>query len=104
MLIEIMGQSLGSILHHPNVIQTIDMIIEHGRFYEVMEYCPLDLFQFIKYGQYGFVEAKSCFRQLVEGVAYLHSLGIAHRDLKPENICLGEDARLKIIGKSILKL
>ena len=36
---------------------------------------------------------KTClqlFKQLVDAVAYIHSLGIIHRDLKPENILLVE--------------
>tara|TARA_B100000795_G_C22542633_1_gene339427 strand:+ start:78 stop:278 length:201 start_codon:yes stop_codon:yes gene_type:complete len=28
------------------------------------------------------------FRQIVCGVAFCHSLGVAHRDLKPENILI----------------
>ncbi|KAK9814047.1 hypothetical protein WJX73_010381 [Symbiochloris irregularis] len=30
--------------------------------------------------------ARDVFREIAEGVAHLHSLGISHRDLKPENI------------------
>jgi len=32
------------------------------------------------------LEAKHVFRQLLEGVTYMHSKGVIHRDLKPENI------------------
>ena len=33
-------------------------------------------------------ESRTFFRQIVSGVAYLHSLGYAHRDLKPVRIFL----------------
>jgi serine/threonine-protein kinase CHEK1 len=36
------------------------------------------------------------FLQLVSGVSFVHSKGIAHRDLKPENILLSESGNLKI--------
>jgi serine/threonine protein kinase len=32
--------------------------------------------------------AKSYFKQLVDGLKFLHSLGIVHRDIKAENIIL----------------
>jgi serine/threonine protein kinase len=32
------------------------------------------------------IEAKFVFRQLLEGIAYMHSRNVIHRDLKPENI------------------
>jgi serine/threonine protein kinase len=33
-------------------------------------------------------EVRHIFRQIVCGVAFCHSLGVAHRDLKPENILI----------------
>ncbi len=36
------------------------------------------------------------FLQLVSGVSFMHSKGIAHRDLKPENILLSDSGNLKI--------
>jgi hypothetical protein len=35
---------IGSTLHHGNIIETMDIIQEHHRWYEVMEYAPYDLF------------------------------------------------------------
>lgn len=40
--------------------------------------------------------AQLYFHQLIAGVSYCHSKGIAHRDLKPENILLSEKGDLKI--------
>ena len=42
-------------------------------------------------------EAKHFFKQMVQGVDYLHSRDILHRDLKPENILVNEDSEIKII-------
>lgn len=36
------------------------------------------------------------FSQLISGVSFMHSKGVAHRDLKPENILLSEHGILKI--------
>ncbi|KAK3335369.1 kinase-like domain-containing protein [Cercophora scortea] len=36
------------------------------------------------------------FLQLISGVSFMHSKGVAHRDLKPENILLSEGGNLKI--------
>lgn len=36
------------------------------------------------------------FLQLISGVSFMHSKGIAHRDLKPENILLNETGDLKL--------
>ncbi|XP_076059541.1 serine/threonine-protein kinase chk-1-like [Oratosquilla oratoria] len=36
------------------------------------------------------------FVQLLEGIEFLHSQGIAHRDLKPDNLLVSEDRVLKI--------
>ena len=35
-------------------------------------------------------EAKEIFKQIVQGVDYIHSKNIAHRDLKPDNILVEE--------------
>lgn len=40
--------------------------------------------------------AQLYFVQLVSGVSFMHSKGVAHRDLKPENILLSSDGSLKL--------
>jgi len=40
--------------------------------------------------------ARTYFQQLIEGLEYLHSKGVAHMDLKLENLLLGADCKLKI--------
>lgn len=41
-------------------------------------------------------EAQRYFNQLLSGVEYLHSRGVAHRDLKPENLLLDDADNIKI--------
>ncbi|XP_068732386.1 serine/threonine-protein kinase Chk1-like [Montipora capricornis] len=41
-------------------------------------------------------QAQRYFRQLIEGVEYLHKQGVTHRDIKPENLLLDSDDNLKI--------
>lgn len=40
--------------------------------------------------------AQGYLKQILSGVEYLHSRGIAHRDLKPENILLDDNDVIKI--------
>lgn len=41
-------------------------------------------------------EVECCFKQILNGVNYLHSQGVAHRDLKPENLFFDTKGHLKI--------
>ncbi|KAF4973843.1 hypothetical protein FZEAL_9189 [Fusarium zealandicum] len=88
---------VGSTLHHGNIIETLDILQEKGRWYEVMEYAPFDLFAIVMTGRMSREEITCCFLQILNGVTYLHSVGLAHRDLKLDNVVVSDKGIMKII-------
>jgi len=66
--------------------------------YLVMDYYNYDLRKLLEKYQLKFnsSEVKYLFRQLAEGVAYLHKNILMHRDLKTENILINTTGHLKI--------
>ncbi|CAK7267631.1 Nitrogen permease reactivator protein [Sporothrix epigloea] len=88
---------IGSSLHHGNIIETLDIIHEKTSWYEVMEYAPYDLFAIVMTGRMTRAEVACCFLQILSGVTYLHSMGLAHRDLKLDNVVVSEHGIMKII-------
>ena len=88
---------ISSLCHHPNIVETFDILRDGSHWYEVMEYCPGgDLFTVIRDGYLDFDDVDICFKELLLGVQYLHQMGIAHRDLKPENLLIDSLGHLKI--------
>lgn len=90
---------ISSSLKHVNIIETLDLLQDaKGDYVEVMEYCSGgDLYTLIiAAGKLEYMEADCFFKQLMRGVNYMHSMGVAHRDLKPENLLLTDRGVLKI--------
>lgn len=88
---------IGSSLHHGNIIETLDIVQEKGKWYDVMEYAPYDLFAIVMTGRQSREEVACCFLQILSGVTYLHSMGLAHRDLKLDNVVVNDRGIMKII-------
>ena len=93
--------SIAKSLHHPNIVETIRLCTHKGKWNHVMEFCEQgDLFSLVnqKYlDQAGHKVDRLClFKQLIQGLNYLHSHGIAHRDVKLENLLITKDSKLKI--------
>jgi len=85
-------------LEHPNVVKLKEVLASRTKIFIVLELVTGgELFdRIVKSGRLEEGPARSYFRQLVSGVAYCHSQGVAHRDLKPENLLLDADGVLKI--------
>lgn len=95
-------------LKHPNVIDMVYYENEKDTLYKgelkkvsyiLMEYAPFgDFFDFVTKHRESLDEklVRTYFRQLINGIEYLHSCRVAHLDLKPENLLLGADFNLKI--------
>lgn len=93
--------SIAKSLHHPNIVETFRLCTDHGRWNHVMEYCSEgDLFSLVQKGHLKGDDRKKdrmcLFKQLIQGVHYLHVNGIAHRDIKLENLLITKDSKLKI--------
>lgn len=84
-------------LDHPNIVRTMSLCTHGGRWNHVMEYCSYgEIFSLVKKNYFEQKDKMCLFKQLLQGVAYLHRNGIAHRDIKLENLLLSEEGHLKI--------
>lgn len=93
---------IASSVHHINIIKTFDLLPLNETspiFCQIMEFPGAgDLFDVLYDCPDGLevAEANCFFKQLMRGVDYLHTIGVAHRDLKPENLLLTSQGCLKI--------
>ena len=86
-------------LNHINIISVYEIFENIDNYYIVMEYCSRgELFNYIvSKHRLNENEAAYFFYQLINGLEYIHSVGISHRDIKPENLLLTNNYILKII-------
>ncbi|KAH3255589.1 hypothetical protein KXW57_009054 [Aspergillus fumigatus] len=93
-------QSLSSSLSHPNILRTIDSLLnDRGELCLVTEYCAAgDLCTLIATAgaTLTLCDINCFFKQIMRAITYLHDRGIAHRDLKPENILLTVHGAVKL--------
>ncbi len=95
-------------LDHKNIVKVTDILEEGGEYFIVMEYVEgRTLNEIIKreVGPIQRARAINLFRQILEGVAYIHSQPkpIIHRDLKPLNILVTSEDIVKITDFGIAK-
>jgi serine/threonine protein kinase len=90
--------SIMKIVRHKYVVGMKEVLASKTKIFIVLELVTGgELFdKIVSEGRFSEEMARFYFRQLVEGVAYCHGLGVCHRDLKPENLLLDEQGNLKI--------
>ncbi|EDX13043.1 GD18919 [Drosophila simulans] len=88
-------------LKHRHVVELVDVLYneEKQKMYLVMKYCVGGLQEMIDYQpdkRMPLFQAHGYFKQLVDGLEYLHSCRVIHKDIKPGNLLLSLDQTLKI--------
>ncbi|CUM63170.1 uncharacterized protein PRCAT00000738001 [Priceomyces carsonii] len=86
------------LISHPNIMGLYDVWENKNDLYLILEYIEGgELFDYlIKKGRLQEFEAVSYFKQIINGIGYLHQFNICHRDLKPENLLLDFNKSIKI--------
>ena len=86
------------LISHPNIMGLYDVWENKNDLYLILEYIEGgELFDYlIKRGRLQEFEAINYFKQIINGINYLHQFNICHRDLKPENLLLDFNKNIKI--------
>ncbi|UCC41137.1 MAG: protein kinase [Candidatus Aminicenantes bacterium] len=92
-------------IRHKNVCQMYDLNKEEGAYYITMEYVSGgNLKSFIRRAKRLDVEtAVSIAKDVCEGLAEAHRLGVVHRDLKPQNIMVDDEGNARIMDFGIAR-
>jgi len=90
---------------HKNVGRMYEFMEEKGMHFITMEYVPgEDLKSFIRRsGQLTIGKSIFIAKQICEGLAEAHELGVIHRDLKPSNIMIDKEGNARIMDFGIAR-
>ncbi|CAK0780807.1 hypothetical protein CVIRNUC_005182 [Coccomyxa viridis] len=88
-------------LCHPNIVRLIEVIDDarSTKILLVMEYVeggPVVSTSGSQRRHLSEAIARKFFRDALQGVDYMHSMGVTHGDIKPDNLLLGADGRVRL--------
>ncbi|XP_018334920.1 cyclin-dependent kinase 2-like [Agrilus planipennis] len=85
-------------IRHSSIVDLLGVIYTDVKLYLVFEYLDIDLKHYLDRLKQVMSEEllKNYVRQILEGIAYLHSHTILHRDLKPQNLLLDKEGHIKL--------
>lgn len=87
-------------LDHQNIVGLLEFYVDDHSVYLISELLKGgELLDAVLDNSEGYSEdiARSCFQQLMRGIQYLHSEGVAHRDLKLENLLLVKKGETSVL-------
>lgn len=86
-------------LHHPKIVEVIDIFDENNTSYMVMPFVEGCSLQTIveRRGRLSYPDAINYIAQISDAVSYIHSLHILHRDIKPDNVIITPDNKVVLI-------
>ena len=85
-------------LRHPSLVKVLETFEDNGSLLMVTELCPGgDLLNYVrKRRKLNETQAKWIFKQIMQGIHYMHMENIVHRDIKLDNILLDGKGQIKI--------
>ncbi|KAG8718522.1 Suppressor of Sensor Kinase (SLN1) [Ceratobasidium sp. 395] len=89
--------SVMELLHHPNVVEYYGIEVHRDKVYIFEEYCSGgSLADSLSSGRIEDETVTQVYTmQLLEGLEYLHKMGVVHRDIKPDNLLLDHTGMIK---------
>ncbi|KAM3140663.1 hypothetical protein pb186bvf_007261 [Paramecium bursaria] len=87
-------------LNHETCVKLHEQYADQKQAYLILDFVEGgDLYYFLKYRGNNLNEQtiKEIIKTLLEGIEYLHSMGIMHRDLKPENILIRDKNYMDLV-------
>ena len=91
-------------LDHPDIVRIIESFNTKNSYILITEYCEGgELFDQVK-NQLSETQIAVIFKQVLSGLAYLHSNNIVHRDLKLENILIHEKEKSLTTGEDLFNI
>ncbi len=98
------GKKLAQV-SHPNIVKVQDVIEENNTVYLVTDYVeghPLQDY-IDKKGPISEAEGLIYIRQIGEGLAALHNIGVLHKDIRPANLIITRSKQAVLVGLGINK-